>query len=444
MPATAQVNSAGHLVIGGCDTVKLAEKFGTPLWVIDEVTIRNAIAACRSGVSDYPQAQIVYAGKAFLCAAICHLLKSESIGLDVVSHGELLTAISAAFPASSILLHGNNKSAIELEASLDYGPVRIVVDNYSELEMLAAIARKLGRRANMLLRVIPGVEPDTHSHIKTGHHESKFGIPLSEIDRYIAYIKRFSKELNFLGLHVHIGSQALDMAPYFQVVEILAECLTKIKSDHGLLLEQLDLGGGLGIAYTENEHPTPLYDWSNQLSERVKQIFNKAGLPLPVLILEPGRSLIGTAGVTLYRVGHTKILADGRLCVAVDGGMADNPRPITYQAVYTACLANRMQAPKPKEPATIVGKYCEQGDIIIKEAEIGAETGDIIAVFGTGAYNFSMASNYNRTARPGGVIVLDGEGEIIIERESNEELLKKDRVPDRLLATSAMPPRIKT
>jgi diaminopimelate decarboxylase len=440
MPASAQVNAAGHLVIGGCDTVALAEKFGTPLWVVDELTIQNAIEACRLGVSDYPKAQIVYAGKAFLCMAMCHLLKAAAVGLDVVSLGELQTAIAAGFPANQILHHGNNKSAAEIETSLDYGPVRIVVDNYSELEMLAAIARKLGRRANLLFRVIPGVEPDTHDHIKTGHHESKFGIQLSEVDHFIDYVKRFPRELNLLGLHVHIGSQTHDLSPYFEVIEILAKCLAQIKAKHGLLLEQLDLGGGLGIAYSENDDTTPLYDWARKLSERVKQAFDNGGLPLPTLILEPGRSLIGSAGVTLYRVGHTKTLANRQICIAVDGGMADNPRPITYQALYTASVANRMKAQKPKEMATIAGKYCEQGDIIIKEAQIAADTGDLIAVFGTGAYNYSMSSNYNRTARPACILVIDGKAETILERESKEDLLSKDRVPERFLVSSSIPP----
>lgn len=443
MPVSAQVDSAGHLVIGGLDTVALAEKFGTPLWIIDELTIRKAIAACQAGVSDYPKAEIAYAGKAFLCSAICHLLKSESVALDVVSQGELFTAISTGFPANSLLLHGNNKSPAEIETALNYGPVRIVVDNYSELEMLAAIARRLGRRANMLLRVIPGVEPETHSHIITGHHESKFGIPLPELDNFINYIKRFPRELNLLGLHVHIGSQAHELEPYFQVIEILARCLEQIKAKHNLYLEQLDLGGGLGIAYTENDQATPIYDWAKQLSERVKSTFTKHSLPLPALVLEPGRSLVGSAGVTLYRVGHTKTQADGRICLAVDGGMADNPRPITYQAIYTAKVANRMQTGKPKTPATIVGKYCEQGDIIVKEAQIAAETGDLLAIFGTGAYNYSMSSNYNRTARPACVLVMGGEAEVIIERESNEDLVRMDRVPKRFLTTSSIPPPLK-
>lgn len=443
MPASTEIGANGHLIIGGCDTVSLAEEFGTPLWVIDELTIRSAILAGKSGVADYPTTQIVYAGKAFLCLAMCHLLKSLDVGLDVVSLGELATAIKAGFPANSILLHGNNKSAQEIETSLDYGPVRIVVDNFSELQMIAAIARRLGRRANVFLRVIPGVEPDTHSHIKTGHHESKFGITIAEVDHFIDYIKRFSRELNLLGLHVHIGSQSHDLEPYFETIEILSKTIAEIKNKHGLVLEQLDLGGGLGIAYVENDKPTAIYDWSKQLSDKVKLIFNQKGLELPKLILEPGRSIIGSAGVTLYRVGHSKTLSDGRHCIAVDGGMADNPRPVTYQAVYTAAVANRMQAPKPTQPAIIAGRFCEQGDIIVKESLITAESGDLIAVFATGAYNFSMASNYNRTARPACVLVMDGKAEIIVERETNEDLLRKDRIPERLLGMSSIPPPLR-
>jgi diaminopimelate decarboxylase len=433
MPVTACVNDENHLSVGGCDVVALAEKFGTPLWLIDEQTIRCAVEACQAGLSAYPQSQVVYAGKAFLCLAMCFLVKQMKIGLDVVSEGELLTAIRAQVPASSILLHGNNKSASEIEMALGYGPVRIVVDNYSELEMVAALSRKLGRKANLLLRMIPGVEPETHNHIKTGHEQSKFGIPLTQIDLFINYIQRFPREMQLLGLHVHIGSQAHDLEPYFKVIEVLADCLTKIKATFQLELPELDLGGGLGIAYTEADHPIPIYEWSKQISERLSKVFGLRKLNLPKLILEPGRSVIGPAGITLYRVGHVKTLVDGQQLFAVDGGMADNPRPITYQARYTACLANRMNAQKLEKPAAIVGKYCEQGDIIIEESHIAARSRDLVAVLGTGAYNFTMASNYNRTGRPACVLLMDGKADIIVERESNEDLLKKDQVPARLL-----------
>jgi diaminopimelate decarboxylase len=434
MPATARINAANHLEIGGCDVVELAQNFGTPLWLIDEDTVRAAVHACQAGLSDYPNAQVIYAGKAFLCLAMCHLINQLKAGIDVVSEGELLTAMRAQTAAHSILLHGNNKSVSEIEMALGYGPVRIVVDNYSELEMIAALARKLGRKAHLLLRVIPGVEPDTHNHIKTGHEQSKFGIPLKEIDSFIDYIQKFPSELDLLGLHVHIGSQTHDLEPYYKTIDVLADCFAKIKASFGLELSELDLGGGLGIAYTEADKPLAIYEWAKQISQRLVQVFQARKLSLPKLIVEPGRSIIGNAGVTIYRVGHTKTLADGQEYFAVDGGMADNPRPITYQARYTAAVANRMQAPKMDRSAAIVGKFCEQGDIIIEESYIAAKSRDLIAIFGTGAYNYTMASNYNRTGRPACLLLKDGKADIIVERESMEDLLAHDRVPARLAA----------
>jgi diaminopimelate decarboxylase len=433
LPVTATVNTSGHLIIGGVDTVELASKFGTPLWIIDETTIRVAVRECQTGLEHYPDAEITYACKAFLCLAMCHLLKELNISLDVVSGGELYTAQQAGVSASKILLHGNNKGAIEIEAALSYGPVRIVIDNQSELELVGTIARKLDTQANILLRVIPGVEADTHQHIQTGHDSSKFGIPLQELNQTIEYIEKHKSDFNFLGLHVHVGSQSHDLDPFLSAVDIVTNCCLGLKEKYGIEISQLDLGGGLGIAYTDADKTLPMEVWSHEISKRVAEKFKQNALRLPKLILEPGRSIIGRAGITLYRVGHNKTLPDGTRYIAVDGGMADNPRPITYQALYTACLANKMTLPKQTTPISIVGKYCEQGDVIIKESYIAPESRDIIAVLATGAYNFSMSSNYNRTGRPACVLVANGNAEIIVERETNDDLLRQDRVPVRLL-----------
>lgn len=429
-PATAQVNAKGHLVIGGCDTVELAQEFGTPLYLIDTETIRLAAAACLEGLSGYPNAKALYAGKAFLCLAMCRLVQKLDMGLDVVSEGELYTATRAGFPAELTYLHGNNKSQTEIDVAIAQG-VNIVIDNPGEATMVAARSRAAGKRTNVLVRVTPGVEPDTHRHIKTGQHDSKFGVPLEEVSSIASFIAANADAFKFRGLHVHIGSLCQDISPFLDMVDILAELVAQLKSKDGIEIEQLDVGGGLGIAYTDSDRPVPMSQWSKSIAERVKKAFSERGLPLPQLMLEPGRAIIGTSGVTLYRAGFAKMMGEKRY-LAVDGGMADNPRPITYDARMTAAVANRMDAGPSINPLTLVGRYCESGDIIIKEAYLNAESGDLIALFGTGAYNYSQASNYNRTPRPACVMVADGRAEIIIERETNEELIRQDRIPKSL------------
>jgi diaminopimelate decarboxylase len=433
MPVTAEINSKGHLTVAGLDTVDLAKTFGTPLWIIDESSLRVAVQDCRRGLALYPEAEIAYAGKAFLCLAMCQLIRELDLSLDVVSIGELYTAQKANLPAANILLHGNNKSEQEIEAALKYGNVRIVVDNYSELLLIASIAQALGVSADILLRVIPGVETDTHHHIQTGHDNSKFGIPLSQLNQAIEYLRKNEGKLNFLGLHAHVGSQSTELSPFLTTVDILADCCQQLKNTYGVTVTQLDIGGGLGIAYTESDTPLPMDLWSEKIARTVLHNFNKYDLRLPKLILEPGRSIIGRAGITLYKVGHSKVLPDGHRYIAVDGGMADNPRPITYQALYSACLANKMNEPELNTPAAIAGKFCEQGDILINESYLAAQKDDLIAVFATGAYNFSMSSNYNRTARPACILVTDGVAHLIIERETNDDLLRNDRPIARLI-----------
>jgi diaminopimelate decarboxylase len=432
-PVSAGINEKGHLTIGGLDTVDLAEQYGTPLWIIDEATIRASVAACKAGLEEYPNAQITFAGKAFLCLAMCHLIKQLGVGLDVVSEGEMYTAIKAEFPSERLVLHGNNKSPREIEMALSYGDVRIVIDNRSELEMVAAIARKLGRQAKILLRLIPGVEPGTHKHNRTGHDESKFGIPIVEVPSFIDYIAKYPLEFKLLGLHMHLGSIVASMDPYNEAIRVVTDLMKNLKAERNLEISELDLGGGLAISYLENEEVVPIFGWSQKLAFATMAALGGRGLVAPKLILEPGRSIVGTSGVTIYRVGHAKELPNGLKYIAVDGGMADNPRPITYQAKYTTAIANRMNSERPTTPVTLAGKYCEQGDIIVEETYIAAKTGDLVAVFGTGAYNYSQSSNYNRTGRPACVLVANGEAEVIVERESNEDLLRNDRVPPRLL-----------
>ncbi len=414
----------------------LAEQFGTPLWVMDEATIAQAANACKAGLvqSQYPDWQVLYAGKAFLCLAMCRLTEQLGLGLDVVSYGELHTAIEAGLAGESVYLHGNNKSKEEIERALKHN-VKIVVDCESELHLVAQCAQSSGTTAQILLRVTPGVEPDTHHYIKTGQHDSKFGLALDETTRIAKLAKDLAPAVALIGLHAHIGSQSHDIGPYLEIIDILADCFVDLRAQGITSLTHLDVGGGLGIAYTESDKATPIYEWSLAIGKKVSESFTERKLPLPKLLVEPGRAIVGTAGVTLYRAGHSKQLPGGVTYLAVDGGMADNPRPVTYQAKYTACVANRQSTQGKK--ITLVGKYCESGDVLIRDVALDAQPGDLIAVFGTGAYNYSMSSNYNRTGRPACVLVKDGLANIIIERENADHLLRQDRIPDYLRAKNA-------
>jgi diaminopimelate decarboxylase len=335
-------------------------------------------------------------------------------------------------PPDRIYMHGNNKSKREVSEALKYGDIKIVVDSESELHMVAETARECGRRARILVRITPGVEPDTHHHIVTGHADSKFGVPLEQLDEFIKAATHLQSEIELLGLHAHIGSQSHDLRPYYDSIDVLADLYQGIVSKFNITLSELDIGGGLGIAYTSDDQTLSIAQWTEGVAAHTAEAMKLRQLPPPRLLIEPGRAVVGTAGVTLYRAGHKKVLPSGKAYVAVDGGMADNPRPITYQARYTAAVANRMNAQPTSAPVTLAGKFCESGDIIIEETYIRADSGDLIAVFGTGAYNYSMASNYNRTGRPACVLVSNGQADIIIERETNEDLLRHDRIPDRL------------
>ncbi|MBX9876864.1 MAG: diaminopimelate decarboxylase [Candidatus Obscuribacterales bacterium] len=435
-PITARTNSLGHLEIGGADTTVLAEQFGTPLWIMDEATIAQSANACKDGLKDskYPDWQVLYAGKAFLCLAMCRLTEMLDLGLDVVSYGELHTAMQAGLSGESVYLHGNNKSREEIETAIANN-VRIVVDCESELHLIAELAKAKNTTAKILLRVTPGVEPDTHHYIKTGQHDSKFGLALEEVTRIAKQAQTLAPSVLLLGLHAHIGSQSHDIGPYLDIVDIMADSYAELKS-RGVNLTHLDVGGGLGITYTEQDKATPIYDWSRAIGKKVQESFQQRNLTLPKLLVEPGRAIVGTAGVTIYRAGNQKVLPGDLTYVSIDGGMADNPRPVTYQAKYSACVANRNENSNGKR-ITLVGKFCESGDVLIKNIQLNADTGDLIAVFSTGAYNYSMSSNYNRTGRPACVLVKDGVANVIIERENADDLLRQDRIPDYLRAKKA-------
>ncbi len=434
LPLTAKVNSRDCLEIGGCDLTTLVQQFGSPLYVLDEVTLRTACRQYRDAFAAYyrGESQVIYASKAWNCLAVCSIVNSEGLGIDVVSGGELYTALQAGVSGEKIYLHGNNKSAEELQLAIEHY-CTIIIDNWLELQMLVEIAKaRVDRQPiQVMLRLTPGIECHTHEYIRTGHLDSKFGFDPNQLDSVFTYVSQ-QPTLNCIGLHAHIGSQIFEIQPHQDLAGVLAGWVKKA-GDYGLSIKELNIGGGLGIRYTEADDPPSIDEWAKAVSEAVAAACQSQEIPLPKLISEPGRSLIGSACVTAYTVGSRKVVPEIRTYVAVDGGMSDNPRPITYQSLYRAVVANRMSAPL-QELVTVAGKHCESGDILIKDAQMPAtQPGDILVVMGTGAYNYSMASNYNRLPRPAAVLVNEGEANLIVKRETYQDLMRQDRLPERLV-----------
>jgi len=424
-PQTAQV-IGNHLVIGACDAVALAAEFGTPLYVFDEATLRAKCAEYRGEFAQrYPDSLVIYAGKAFINRALAQIFKEEGLGLDVVSGGELAIANSVSFPMGRVYFHGNNKSRDELELAMEWGVGRIVVDNFYELSLLEDVARKAGVRQRILLRLSPGVDPHTHAHLTTGAVESKFGFPMARAEQALARAIS-SPPLELKGLHFHIGSQISELSPYRQAMEIVLRFAAEMKSKHGFRLQELSPGGGLAIAYTEDSPAPSIAQFAEVIASSLSLECEKLSLEPPRLIVEPGRSIIGQAGVALYTVGATKEIPGGRKYVSVDGGMADNIRPALYGARYQAVVANRVEA-DILEQVTIAGKFCESGDVLIRDIELPkVEPGDIIAVPCCGAYCLSLASNYNASLKSAIVLVKDGRARLIRRRESYQDLMDCD------------------
>jgi diaminopimelate decarboxylase len=427
-----KVNAAGNLEIGGCDTVKLAESFGTPLYVMDEEYLRSN---CRSYYAAFNKhgADAIYAGKSLLTLAICRIVDEEGLSLDVVSGGELYTALQAGFPMDRVYFHGNNKSADEIRMALAAGVHRFVVDSFDEIDLLDTLAREAGATANVLLRLTPGIEAHTHDYIRTGQIDSKFGFVIPNGQAREAVNSVLAREnLALRGLHCHIGSQIFDLEPFWDAAQILLGTARQARDEHGWVCEEIDLGGGLGIHYTEGDDPPSVTDLAGTVIRTVQDTATRFSLPTPKVLVEPGRSISGPAGTTLYTVGTVKTIPDVRIYVSVDGGMGDNPRPALYGSVYECCLANR-----PLEEAdakvSIAGRYCESGDMLIWDADLPLpRVGDVLAVSATGAYNYTMAMNYNRFPRPAMILVRDGEAELIVRRESYADLIRNDVIPARL------------
>lgn len=431
-PITAKINSKEHIEVGGCDLVELAEKCGTPLYVIDEQTVRSICDDYKKAFKNYEKVNFMYASKALCTTALAKIIESENFGFDVVSGGEIYTVHNAGVNMEKVLFNGNNKSKEELELALKFGVGRISADNFFELSLLNKIAKEQSKVVNILLRVTPGIECHTHEYIQTGNLDSKFGFDLAQLDEAINLIKYEYKNLNLKGLHAHIGSQIFETQVYYDEIEILIKELLRIKTNHNLKLDEVNVGGGLGVKYINSDEPPSTFEIAEVIIDSINKNCAKYNVDLPKIYLEPGRSIISTAGVTLYKVGSQKQVPNGRKYVAVDGGMADNPRPSMYQAEYTIEVANKPNN-TDLQKVTIAGRYCESGDILAKDVMLPKlNSGDILCVYNTGAYNYSMASNYNRTQKPAMVLVNSSEFDIIIKRESLEDLIKKDILPDRL------------
>ena len=423
-PITAEWKD--NLYIGGCNTVELAKKYGTPLYVIDELTLRTICKEYKEAFNKYKNIKMMYASKSLSNLAIISILNDEGFGFDTVSAGEIYTVHKAGVNMQNVLFNGNNKLEREINLALDLNIGRFSVDNFYEAKILNEIANKRNIVANILLRITPGIECHTHDYIQTGQIDSKFGFDLSQIDKIIDLIKNEYKNLNLKGLHAHIGSQIFELQSYADEVKILINELNRINQKHELNLNELNIGGGLGVKYTESDNPPSVFELSNVIGEIIKNQAQNL-----TIYIEPGRSIISTAGVTLYTIGSSKQVPNGKKYVSIDGGMADNPRPSMYQALYSLEACNQKYS--EKEIVTIAGRYCESGDILVENVELPKLTaGDILCVYNTGAYNYSMSSNYNRVEKPAMVLVNSGQSDMIVDRESLEDLVKRDIIPDRL------------
>ncbi|WP_273852207.1 diaminopimelate decarboxylase [Guptibacillus spartinae] len=420
---TSAITDKGHLSVGGIDTVQLSEKYGTALYVYDVAMIREKAKAFRKAFEqEEVNYQVAYASKAFSCIAMIQLAEEEGLSLDVVSGGELYTALKAGFPVDRIHFHGNNKSEAEIQMALDAEIGCFVVDNFYELSLLEQLAEEKNVTANVLLRITPGIEAHTHDYILTGQEDSKFGFDLQsgQVEQAISRATEM-RAIHLLGLHCHIGSQIFETNGFVMAIEKIYRYL----KSYGYEPEVLNLGGGFGIRYTEADEPIPVGQYVEAMINAVRtQVGND--MTMPEIWIEPGRSLVGEAGMTLYTVGSHKKVPELRHYLAVDGGMTDNLRPALYQAKYEATIANRMNEPKD-QLYSVAGKCCESGDMLIWDCTLQrAIAGDTMAVFSTGAYGYSMANNYNRLPRPAVVFVENGEANLVVRRESYEDLIRHD------------------
>jgi diaminopimelate decarboxylase len=425
-PSGSSVNSLGHLVIGGCDSVQLAAEYGTPLYIFDETALREKCREFKTEFNKYyPETNVVYASKAFINKSLAVLFKEEGMGLDVVSGGELYIAHAAGFPLEKVYFHGNNKGAEELKLALKWRIGRIVVDNFYELDLLQKLAQEAGVKQDILLRITPGIDPHTLAKIATGNVDSKFGFSQSYREEAVTRAMA-APNLNLLGIHAHIGSLIFEAQPYQEALHVIFEFAAKMKDLQGFNLKELNIGGGYPIQYTSDQLPPALPIFAEAIACQINSECSRLKMPLPKLTIEPGRSIVGRAGVAIYTVGAIKDIPGIRRYVSVDGGMADNIRPAIYGSKYEAAIANKAQA-KNSQKVTIAGKFCESGDILINDIVLPQiVSGDLVAIPDSGAYCLSMASNYNAALKPPIVMVRDGQARLIRRRETYEDLCRTE------------------
>lgn len=425
-PIDTRINSKGNLEISGCDLVELANEFKTPLYVVDKNTLLNMALDYKKAFSSYPKTKMLFASKALMTGAIAKILDDVGFGFDVVSCGEIYTLLNAGISLKNTSFNGNNKSVEELEFALDNNIDHISVDNFYELEILNKIAFAKNKIQKIHLRITPGIECHTHEYIQTGQLDSKFGFNLSVLDNAIELIINEYKNLKLVGLHAHIGSQIFETKVYEDEAKIVIEEIKRIKDKFGIILNEINLGGGLGVTYTKEDNPPSVYEIASIIINSINSNCERLNLEKPMLYIEPGRSLVCSAGVTLYTIGSIKEIEGVRKYIAVDGGMADNPRPSMYQAQYSAEIANAKKE-NNLEKVTIAGKFCESGDILIKDIELNSpKSGDVLCVYDTGAYCYSMSSNYNQALKPAMVLIEDKKGKIIVKRQTLEQLVQND------------------
>ena len=427
-PLTAEVNNQGNLCIGGCDVVDLAREFGTPLYLFDEFTLRRKCREFKAEFSKYyPDTLVIYASKAFLNRALALIFKEEGLGLDVVSGGEISIAHSVDFPLDKVYFHGNNKTTEELKLALDWGIGRVVVDNFYELELLNTLCRERGVNQDILLRLTPGVDPHTHQYTTTGTLDSKFGFPLAAGQAEEAVNRALSaSNLNLLGFHFHLGSPVSETKPYELAIELILHFAKEISSKYSFRFIEFSSGGGFAVQYTLDSKVPTVADYAKTITSKLKSLASQAGLSYPRLIIEPGRGIVGQAGVALYTVGAIKEIPGIRKYVCIDGGISDNIRPALYGAKYEALVANKTLATE-EDLVTIAGKLCQSGDVLIRDTNLASVSpGDIIAMPACGAYSIPMSSNYNALPRPAIVMVENGKGRLIRRRESYQDLMKLD------------------
>ena len=421
-----------NLFVGGCDICDLANEYGTPLYVIDELTLRKVCNDYKEAFKKYPHTKMMYASKALCTSAVSKIIDSEGFGFDTVSIGELYTVLKSGISLKNVMFNGNNKTEEELDYAIKNDIGRISVDNFREVDLISKVGGKYNKVVDVLLRVTPGIECHTHEYIQTGQLDSKFGFDLSQVDEVITKIMTEHQNIKIRGLHAHIGSQIFEPQCFHDEIDVLIQEISRVEDKFNIKLDEINIGGGLGVKYVEKDTPPSINDVADVIINSLEKHIEKYNTEPPTLYIEPGRSIISTSGVTLYTIGSMKQVPNLTKYVNIDGGMADNPRPSMYQAEYTADIANNITG-RTMEKVTIAGRFCESGDILIKDITLpNPKTGDILCVYNTGAYNYSMASNYNRVEKSAMVLVNNSQSDMIVKRESLEDLISHDIIPDRL------------